>query len=189
MRHFDSRGVALLAALLMLPVSTAVATTVVHLEDEQLVEASERIVHGKVVAVTANVAKDGERCFTEYRIEVVEILKGGEIDTTEVTFREWGATMPEGWGYWIPGVGRFDVGEEIVVFLGEVDEVDGVGFTTGLAQGKFHIVREGGKATATRRFRQLELVDSSGKRVAPDKDSRDLDELKATVHAHIKRQK
>jgi len=172
--------------------SGALATTVVQLSDSALADSAVRIVHGVVTDRTAHALPDRTGYYTEYRLRVTEALKGVAKGTREVVFREWGARMPTGEGYWIPGTGELKIGEEVVVFLGAIDTKTQVGFTTGLAQGKFHVRTEGGQKVATRSFKGLSLLDPDGAPADPDARSRKLVDLKrqirARLHARMKQQ-
>lgn len=185
-----ARGLACLAIVVLASLGLrAHATTVVALDDAALVDASERIVHGKVLERTSSRLDDG-RVVTTYRIQVREWLKGEDDGGgAALVFREWGGTLADGSGTWIPGAGSFEVGEEVLVFLAPRGD-EGVGFTTGLAQGKFH-VRPGpdGAKRASRSLGRLSLVDASGRPVegADDKDARDLTELKRKVKERVRR--
>lgn len=169
------------------------ATTVVRLDDGTLIDSAAKVVHGVVVEKTPHALPDGRRFYTEYRIRVSEMLKG-EADeedaegVREVVFREWGARMPDGRGYWIPGCGSFEVGEEVLVFLGEPDPRTRIGFTTGLAQGKFHILREDGEAKATRKLgssAEVTELGADGKPKEPEVEIRDLEALKRKVRERV----
>ncbi|MHC4831463.1 MAG: hypothetical protein ACYTFT_14095 [Planctomycetota bacterium] len=175
-------------ALLLAVPRPSQATTVVLLGDAELVEGAERIVHGVVFGKEVRLAADGERTFTEYSIKVTELLKG-EADREGgdvVTFREWGGRLATGEGLWIPGTGSLAVGEEVVVFLSPTDEKSGCTFTTGLAQGKFHVRQEpDGARRATRGLKELRFVDSAGTDVEAVNKIHNLASLKTRVRALV----
>lgn len=169
--------------------SPAGATTVLRLADEALVDQADRIVHGRVIAKVVHALPD-RTCYTEYRIRVTEVLKGDApaAPAAELTFREWGGKTDAGWGYWIPGTGELDLDQEVVVFLGRPDPATGVGFTTGLAQGKFQVRRKAGReAEVLRDLEGLELLDDDGRPVAPRAapERRRLEDLKRRVRARV----
>lgn len=138
----------------------AQGTSVVELDDAQLVERSTTILHGDVTHKNVRVVAETGAYYTEYVFAVRELIKGDQPTTTEVVFREWGGEMG-GLRYWLPGTGKFNVGDEVVVFLGKTDPRTGIGFTTGLAQGKFRVEHDGASSTATavRELGELRLVD------------------------------
>lgn len=155
-------SVAAVAALL-LPLRPLQATTVVALGDAELARGARTIVHGDVVARRSVLAAEGGRIYTEYRFAVRELLKGAAEGDGTVVFREWGGEVG-GVRYWIPGVQGYEPGEEVVAFLGAPDPRTGVGFTVGLAQGKFSVARDRatGKAEVRRALEQLEIVPRPG---------------------------
>src|SRR5262245_30826548 len=108
---------AVLAAVVAAPIF---ATTVVLLDEPQLVAGAERIVHGDVVSKRSFVAAEGGRIYTEYRFQPREMLKGAAEGDGMVTFREWGGEV-NGLHYYVPGVGEFRTGDEVVAFLGPQD--------------------------------------------------------------------
>src|SRR5438067_5934285 len=118
-------------ALLATPI---LATTCVLLDESELALRAKTILHGDV-ASRACFVTEGGRIYTEYRFKPRDLLKGAAEADGLVTFREWGGDA-NGIHYWLPGVGDFHEGDEVVAFLGEADPRTGVGFTTGLAQGK-----------------------------------------------------
>jgi hypothetical protein len=171
--------------------STSWGTQALRLDDAELVARSRAIVHGEVIARTYHATADG-RIYTRYTFRAHEMLKGRAAAGGTVTFREWGGEAG-GLRYWVPGAGDFDVGDEVIAFLAETDPLTDVGFTTGMAQGKFRIVRseDTGVARAVRTFGALELVSADGVetgRVA-DPDARDLGPLLDKIRAFVRRQR
>jgi len=166
------------------------ATTVVALDDAQLVHLARTIVHADVIGKQAYVADATGRIYTEYFFRPHELLKGEAGKDGLVVFREWGGEV-NGVHYWLPGVGEFGEGEEVVAFLGDPDPKSGVSFTTGLSQGKFHIERDAaGNVRAVRNTGDLHLVDpSTGKLVdegSPRKAvSVDLSELEKMIRENL----
>jgi hypothetical protein len=177
-------SVAAIAATL-LPLRALEATTVVALADGDLARVARTIVHGDVVAKRSFVAAEGGRIYTEYRFAARELLKGSGNGDGTVTFREWGGEVG-GVRYWIPGLQGYEVGEEVVAFLGAPDARTGVGFTVGLGQGKFTVEREHatGRAKVRRSLEQLDVVGRPG---VPSAQSapRELDGFLATIRAEV----
>ena len=96
--------------------SAAVATTVVQVSEEQLIDRADLVVHGSVVA-TSVVHRPGTRIglFTEVSLDVQEVLKGrhpGGGLTVSVPGGARGSQVVQ-----IPGAPRFYPGEQVVVFL------------------------------------------------------------------------
>ncbi|GIW71017.1 MAG: hypothetical protein KatS3mg102_0559 [Planctomycetota bacterium] len=176
---------ALLGAVLLVA-APAAATTVVLLDDDALVARAVAIVHGDVVGKRCARTPDG-RIFTEYRFAIREMLKGEAPPSGVVSFREWGGEL-DGLRYWIPGTGRFEIGDEVIVFLGATDATTAVGFTTGLAQGKFRVVRNARGARAIRQLGTLVTIDEeSGEPVAhAERDEHDLEALLARIRARVR---
>jgi hypothetical protein len=186
------------AALLILIQPLATATTVVALSDADLVHGAKTIVHADVLEKHSVQLQGSGRIYTEYRFHVKDLLKGAAAGDGTVVFREWGGEV-NGVHYWIPGVNGYEPGEEVVTFLGEQDARTGVGFTFGLAQGKFRVERaEGGKVRLTRRLGSLEVVPqgaplapiappgAAGKPPAAEPE-RELDTFKAFIRAEVRK--
>jgi hypothetical protein len=178
-------------AVLLLPVGRPVdATTVVALDDAALARGARTIVHGDVVSKESFVAAEGGRIYTEYRFAVRDLLKGRADADGTVVFREWGGEVG-GTRYWIPGVNGYQLGEEVLTFLGEPDAGSGIGLTFGLAQGKFSVRREAGsgRALLTRDLGDLSTVEPRGDtRVpppVPPPDVRDLEGFKTKIRAEL----
>ena len=164
------------------------ATTVVALGDDELVALSRVIVHGDVVGKESRLAAEGGRIYTEYRFRVRELMKGEAGSDQTIAFREWGGRVGNV-HYWLPGVGEFALGEEVVAFLGEPDARTGIGFTTGLAQGKFRVLRPAdGTPRVRRELGVLRLIDRGGTEVqAEQADERDLEAFKTSIRRRIGR--
>ncbi len=183
---------AALAAILFV-VRPSAATTVVALDDGELARGSRTVLHGDVVSKQSFVAAQGGRIFTEYRFAVRDLVKGAANADGTVVFREWGGEAG-GVRYWVPGVAGYEVGEEVVAFLGDADPRTGVGFTYGLAQGKFKVERDAasGRAVVRRDLSSLKLEPRPGDdRAAPPPEGaepprgRDLGAFKAKLRAEL----
>ncbi|MBI4456343.1 MAG: hypothetical protein HY644_10635 [Acidobacteria bacterium] len=133
------RRIYCMALLSILFCSLTRATTIRRLSFDQLVGRSELIVHGKVLATRSYVVPSRGWIVTDTRIEVLDAIKG-QVGTF-VTVTELGGIV-EDRGMLVPGTASFRVGEEMVIFL---KNVDGRWRTSGLIQGKFPIVEEQGE--------------------------------------------
>ncbi len=141
--------------------AAAPATEAIRLDDAELVARSTRIVYADVIGRRALRVPDG-RIYTEYRLRIREALKGGGRRGETIVFREWGGSVGDV-HYWIPGCGRFEVGQRVIAFLAPVDPHTGVGFTTGLAQGKIHVIDTPRGPEAIRSFGDLTLRTPNGR--------------------------
>ena len=104
------------AAILGVLVSVALgqASTVVYRTDAQLVAASERVVHGRVVAQRpARVGQDG-RVYTVTTLHLIQDLTGNPGTTVEIW--ELGGTDGAAFFY-VGGAVEYRLGEEVLVFL------------------------------------------------------------------------
>jgi hypothetical protein len=125
----------LLAPLLCLAVPIgAIATMAPRLSLEEMVQGSERIVHGRCVRTWS--AWDAARQFiwTHSEIEILDPLKGGPLRTVVVS--EPGGVV-DGIGMSVEGAPRYPTGEEMVLFLYRTP----VGYwrARGMGQGRFNI--------------------------------------------------
>lgn len=169
----------------------AAASTVVLLDDQGLADEAARVVHGEVVSVRPGLARDGVRIYTDVTIRATEMLKGQADGSGLVTFRHWGGELG-GRRYVIPGAAELRLGDEVVAFLGDEVGADRAGFTVGLAQGLFHVVRDPatGAASVHRRFGGLNVVDrGTGRPVAvPLREAgRDLGEFLTEMRRRVGR--
>ena len=104
------------AAILGVLVSVALgqASTVVYRTDAQLVAASERVVHGRVVAQRpARVGQDG-RVYTVTTLQLIQDLTGNPGPSVEIW--ELGGTDGAAFFY-VGGAVEYRLGEEVLVFL------------------------------------------------------------------------
>lgn len=154
----------LLAALaLLLPPAAlvsadpAAAATVRRLDLAELVRQADLIVLATVQATAP--ARHGNRILTRATLVIETTLKGTPPDPLVV---EVPGGVIGGIGQKVPGAARFEVGEQVIVFLGASDS-PGHHAVIGMAQGKLRVVPglDGGRLV--RDLDGLSLVD-----VAPD---------------------
>jgi hypothetical protein len=104
---------------------------------------------------------------TDYQLEVVEFLKGGDSTAHVFSFTALGGRLKDR-GFAISGSPQWTVGEECVIFLDVVHPKTGCRTAIGLAQGNFTVVSEQGssKKHVVRELGGLRLVDKDGHVVA-----------------------
>jgi hypothetical protein len=132
----------LLGAVAALAVaSTASATVMVEVPLEEMIRNADVIVHGTVTRTGVRMAiEDGDmQPHTITTIEVDEWLAGEGGETVQI--RELGGEW-QGGGVHYEGTPRYQVGEEVVVFLERRDEAPRDLRTFAMVQGKF-VVRPG----------------------------------------------
>lgn len=113
------------------------ATIVVKLDVEGLSTSADDIVMGRVRAVTPR--WEGQRIVTDVRVEVAMPVSGATRPGQEVTVQVLGGRVGD-LAQWTPGVSRFSVGEDVVLFLARRPEAP-VAQVVGLSQGKYRVVR------------------------------------------------
>ena len=135
----------LVALVLLLGAVPAGATTMVkRMALDEVTTKAVRIVHGTVTSIRSDRDESGMPA-TWITLEVSRTLKGRAVK--EFTFKQAGVAepLPDGTITRIPGMPRYTVGEEVVIFLhGESAR----GFTSpvGLGQGMFRVNRGHGAA-------------------------------------------
>ena len=107
-----------------------------YLDVPALVEISDVIVAGEVVDSEVFIGNHS-RITTEWTIRVDESLKGGEL--TEVRFRQWAGEL-DGRVQHVPGDGRIELGQRVVLFL-RGDAPDAL-FLAAMGQSVFHVMPE-----------------------------------------------
>ena len=150
-----------LMLILGLPVAAS-ATTVVKLDFNGLVKASDAVVVGQIATVEA-VEQDG-RVFTRVRVKVEETLKG--THRADLTILHIGGRT-EKLATRVSGMPSFTVGERALLFL---EQPRGVAHfvVTGLAQGKMALrAREDGRLEILPNTKALHTVDMPTKTGAP----------------------
>lgn len=152
----QSRSIARLAgalALVLLLATPALCTTVLRFSLDELIERADVIVHGECVGVEGRETPDG--VVTEVQLRVTEILKGAPATT--FSFTTYGGMTPKR-GTFIAGSPKFEVGEELVVFLDRPNR-HGYRMAIGMSQGKYTVREEGGRKVAVRNLTGLRLID------------------------------
>jgi len=122
-------------SFLIMAMGSANATTMIPLTMDQLVDASDHVVRGKVVEVWAEPDRDNGFVWTKAQVEISSVLKGDlnlELAVLEQPGGTWGSIESSA-----EGAARFSVGEEGYFFIEELKS--GKMVTTGMHQGKFNI--------------------------------------------------
>jgi len=147
-----------LALALFLSARAASAGTALRLDVAGLVQASELVLEGRVLAAEPHEAEG--LLMTEYLVEVERTFKGPHEATRAVRLP--GGVRADGSGLVIPGLPGLAPGEEVLLFLGPESRA-GARLPTGLAQGKFTLERlRDGSKRLLRDSRSLELHDGEG---------------------------
>ena len=164
MRLLLAAGVLFAADLFLaysLDARVAGAGTAQRLDLSSLVQRSEVIVEGRVLA--AHTLEAGDLVLTEYLLEVSRTFKGPDQPYRALRFP--GGVRADGSGLLVPGMPHLAPGEEAVLFL-EPETRGGMRLPTGLAQGKFGVRRAAdGTKRLVRELGSLGLVgapDSQG---------------------------
>lgn len=181
--------------------SVAHATTLLKLDMDDLVDRSERIVHGEVTKLEAK--EEQGRIVTYITLDVQDSLKG-PADEKTVSFRVLGGRMGDLVTI-VHGTPQFSVGEQVLVFLEQPASKKGPKLplvVTGMAQGKFSISAGPDQKTlyvipslgTTNLVERVELRDEEGnisKRLQAAQPSsghssvQSLDAVKARIKARV----
>jgi hypothetical protein len=165
------RRTTLRVGLLTLPLhgfmaAPASATSVVALDLPSLARTAELIVAGRVEAVVPY--REGGRIYTRVTLRVAETLKPEAAGDArpEVSFSVHGGEL-DGLGQFVAGQARFEVGEQVVVFLTDLGRRPTL---LGMAQGKwaYDPARRGAELTPdVSGLAGLERLGADGRPVAP----------------------
>ncbi len=140
--------VSLLVVLLVCS-QQATATSVLPVSLQHMATAAELIFHGRVISNEVRLDQASGRVATFTSFEIIELVKG-EVGATH-TIKQIGGQLPGSkLRQLIHGVPRFTVGQEYVVFLPRASSL-GFSSPVGLAQGKFSILQQNGKAVVSNR--------------------------------------
>jgi hypothetical protein len=129
----------------MLLASPAAATVYLPVDFQQMVTASQAIIHGRVVDVRSEVTRDRMMVVSYVTLHVDESLKGSIGES--VTFRVPGGQVGR-YRRIIVGAPRFERGDEVVVFLSA--RGPSFPYLFGLSQGVYRVARAAdGRAIVT----------------------------------------
>jgi len=174
------------AALVLSLTGLAAAATVLRFDLHDLTDRAAVVVHGKVVSKEARRDDRVGAIVTDLRLEVIEALKGTRGQSFSFTI--FGGVLGDR-GSAISGAATFDEGEEVLVFLDQVNQF-GLRNTIGLSQGKYTIREVEGRRLAFRDLEGLQLMDSASGEVqaAQPEQGQPFDELLAAVKRRLQEQ-
>ena len=139
------RSLALIILMLLFS-SPAFATVLQAMSVEEMSLSAEAIVRGVVTDVSAFKDPKTERIYTLNTVSVTERIKGQSPDS--VVVRQIGGTY-QGMTVQVPGTPRFEVGEQVVLFLTKEGSLH---FLRGMGQGGFSIVKDNGVEMAKQKL-------------------------------------
>ena len=146
-------------ALILIGASTATATSVQKFSLQELTKKSSAIVMAKVEDSYSR--WENKEIYTYYTLHVLESVKGLKGQTT-LTIRQLGGRVDNIESI-VPGMPKFNTGEEVVVFLTQKDAA-GYPWVMGLQQGKYSITLDAkGNKTVRNELGGLTRLLPSGK--------------------------
>jgi len=158
------RCACVLAFLLALAPLAARATIVVALPEDELVQTSDTIIMGSVLALEA-LAVPGGHVVTQAQIQVLRPVRGAKRNAV-VTVRYPGGRLPNGLAAFVDGAPELRVGDMVFAFL---ESRAGVRTPVGLRYGMLKVRRDtSGAYLVTRDTDGLILVDRTGKAAKPE---------------------
>lgn len=131
------------------------ATTLIAMDVPALTRASDLVVRGTVMRVESRWTQDKSRIMTDSELVVSQVLKGNLTSNTVVVMQPGGVVGDV--GQLVHGVAKFNVGDEVVVFL---EKRGDRAFVVGLAQGRFLVDRSGDRPMVRGGEEELFLVDA-----------------------------
>ena len=133
------------ALILFLGGSLLHATLVPRMSVEQMIDDSELIVHGTVLRSWSGWDRARQFIWTHYELQVSDTMKG--LPSVKLVVSEPGGIVGET-GMQIAGAPRYEVGEEVVLFLNRMP----IGYlrSCGWGQGKFGVRSLGGAGPVVR---------------------------------------
>lgn len=155
--HGRSKMSGLIAAAVLLLCGLAEAATVQALSPGALAERSAVVFIGTVSGQESRFVSGPNHVVTETTFTIEEALKGSVGATFVLT--QLGGVVGEGAamrGTAVPGYARFEKGERVVLFLEPT--ATGRLVPTGLAQGKYRLIDNGGETLAVRDLGDLHVV-------------------------------
>jgi len=124
-----------LAAAALAAAAPALAALSVPASVEELARGSDAVVRGRVMSLASHPSADGRRISTSVEVEATSVWRG--TVPARVTVVVPGGTAGRV-AQRVAGAPQFTVGEEVVVFLGQMGKAQAYR-VTGLAQGKFAV--------------------------------------------------
>ena len=187
------------AALLTVAAGTLLGTTVPRMNLNALVDGSDRILQGKVEAIETRIDAELKLPFTIVRVRVDDPIcqravahrgrcTSATADRRQTVFlKHLGGKMDSPNGpvtVRASGIPEFKVGENIIVFLRDLQDAGGNFQVVGLGQGKYEVINE----TAVSSIQGMELVDPKTGKVLPTgyAESAPVDAFKAKIRELVK---
>ncbi len=132
----------LLGLIVLILACPLLSTTVLYVPVGESIRLSGLIVKGEVVGVYPGFDSQ-DQIVTTVVLSVEESLKGPAAVGDTVTFQAWGGSFA-GWNVETVGEASYAIGDRVLV---QLEEIDGVWHTLGLAFGAWRVVRdpEGGE--------------------------------------------
>lgn len=125
-----------LATLVVGFAPAALATTVLKVDVPTMTQTSEWVVRAQVHRVTpADLRKEGRGFFTDVELQISEVYRGAKVPARYV-LRLIGGEGADGMRMWIPGMPRFAVGDDVVIFL---ERTSAGHIPCGLSQGVYRV--------------------------------------------------
>jgi hypothetical protein len=143
---------------------------------EELARGSEAVVRGHVVSLAGHPSADGRRISTSVEVETTSVWRG--TAPARVTVVVPGGTTGR-LAQRVAGAPQFTVGEEVVVFLGQIGKAQAYR-VTGLAQGKFAVEAEQAKPDLSQTSFVGRRAPRAGERLV---EAMPVDELERRVRA------
>lgn len=148
-------GFAALLVMTLISFTSVASATVMRFADlVMLVEISDTIVQGKVVKETFLKEQGSDDVVTRTEIEVSRTFLGKT--QKKIVFQQWGGIM-DGKTSGVPGDARFEVGEEVVLFLHSAKKEPGL-FLSAMGQSKYRVIREGKNVNVFRSLADMSFL-------------------------------
>jgi hypothetical protein len=161
------------------------ATTVVPVDDADLIDDAASILVARVAAIRSHWDPARRQIFTDVTLALDEVLAGPPLPPT-VTIRQPGGRVG-GLEAWIDGAPEFHVGERALLFLSVAP--DGTLRVAHLHEGKFRVLVEpesGGESAVRVRGGQVRVL-APQRSGPPPRDTRSLDEFRRLIRGHAAR--
>jgi len=126
----------MVAAALLVHVTTASPVSVLPISEEELARRAEIIAVGEVEDVVSSFDEGHKTIYTFVKLRVTELIKG-ETDDGYVILRQMGGTVGKE-TVLVPGAPEYEIGDEVLVFAGPLGDTGFYG-VLGIFYGKYDI--------------------------------------------------